>query len=189
MGFPLDFALAFGVVFLAEFADKTQLALLAMSSGRGSSVRVWIGAAAAFLLLTFGAAVAGEFIQGLVPRRVVVLLAAGLFILFGIKSLRNREEGGSMGVAAAGVLPAFSLIFVAELGDKTQLAVAALAAESGAFWATALGGTIALWASAALAILIGSWIGRNVRPEIVQLVGAAVFLLIGSAMLLFEVLS
>lgn len=168
---------AFGLVFVAEFADKTQLVLLTLSA-RGKGFQVWFGAAAAFLLLTAAAAAAGDLLSRYVPDWVVTVLAGLLFLGFGLLGLRDEDEEAAK-VTRTGFAPAFTLILVAELGDKTQIAVAALAAESGAFWATAIGGTTALWATSALAVLAGGWISTKVDPERMERIAAWLFIVLG----------
>lgn len=182
MAFWTALAVAFGVVFLAEFADKTQLVLLTLAA-RGKAWRVWLGGAAAFLVLTVAAAAAGELLSRVVPDWAVRLAAGLAFIGFGLWGLLHREDEAAPSVARTGFAPAFTLMLVAELGDKTQLAVAALAADSGAFVATAVGGTLALWASAALAVLAGGWIGRKVPTETLERVAGWLFIALGGLLL------
>lgn len=182
VAFTVDLAVAFGVVFAAEFADKTQLALLAMSA-RGRRLQIWAGAAAAFMILTFAAAAAGELLDRHVPGLFVSILAGLLFIGFGVWTLLRREDEEGMVVKRSGFLPAFTLMLVAELGDKTQLSIAALAAESGAFWATAVGGTAALWAASGVAVVAGGWLGQRIRREIVEQIAAWLFIVIGITIL------
>lgn len=184
MGFTVNLILAFGVVFAAEFADKTQLALLAMSS-RGRRFQLWAGAAAAFMILTFAAAAAGELLDRHVPGLLVSLMAGLLFIGFGVWTLLRRGGEENVDVKGSGFLPAFTLMLVAELGDKTQLSIAALAAESGDFWATAIGGTAALWAASAMAVVAGGWLGQRVRSEIVEQIAGWLFIVIGITILAF----
>jgi Ca2+/H+ antiporter, TMEM165/GDT1 family len=75
----------FGVVFLAELGDKTQLATLALSSSGRSRLSVLIGAASALVLTSVLAVVAGEAIGRAVPavwlRRGAGLLMLGLGVL------------------------------------------------------------------------------------------------------------
>lgn len=182
MAFWTALAVAFGVVFLAEFADKTQLVLLTLAA-RGKAWRVWLGAAAAFLVLTVAAAAAGELLSRVVPGWTVRLVAGLAFIGFGAWGLLHREDEATPTVVRTGFAPAFTLMLLAELGDKTQLAVAALAADSGTFVATALGGTLALWTSAALAVLAGGWIGRKVPTETLERVAGWLFIGLGVLLL------
>lgn len=75
----------------------------------------------------------------------------------------------------------FAAIFVAELGDKTQLATFGAAAGAGAgrrltvFAASAL----ALVASSALAVLAGGWIGKHVPPHWLERAGGTIFVVLG----------
>jgi putative Ca2+/H+ antiporter (TMEM165/GDT1 family) len=180
--FGANLAIAFGVVFLAEFADKTQLALLAMAAD-GRRLQIWAGAATAFLVLTFAAAAAGDMLQRILPGLIVSLLAGLLFVGFGIWSLLHRRDDEDVMGRRSGFFPAFALMLVAELGDKTQLSVAALAADRGSFWATAIGGTAALWLASALAVVAGGWLGRRVRRDLVERIAAWVFMAVGVAII------
>jgi putative Ca2+/H+ antiporter (TMEM165/GDT1 family) len=79
----------------------------------------------------------------------------------------------------------FASVFLAELGDKTQLATLLFAAtpglsKAGVFAAAAS----ALLASSALAVLVGGHVGAALRPELLRTVTAAAFIAIGGWMLL-----
>jgi putative Ca2+/H+ antiporter (TMEM165/GDT1 family) len=83
-------ASTFAVVFLAELGDKTQLATLALASSGRSKVSVLIGAAAALVLTTLLAVLAGEALGRAVPvtwlRRgsgVLMVLLGGLLLVRG----------------------------------------------------------------------------------------------------------
>ena len=77
------------------------------------------------------------------------------------------------------LLTSFTLIFVAELGDKTQLAMIALAAQSGAIWSVFVGGTLALWAVSLLGILLGSTVMRKIPRLWVHRAAAILFFAFG----------
>jgi Ca2+/H+ antiporter, TMEM165/GDT1 family len=141
------FGAAFGLVLLAEMGDRTQLALVALAS-RGRPLRILAGAAAAFAILTLVAVAVG----GAVARYVAqgwLLVASGLvFLVLGALALRQaqgeerEEEDGTPAATArawAGAGASFLLVLAAEVGDKTQVATAALAAGSGQPVATGLG--------------------------------------------------
>jgi len=67
-------------------------------------------------------------------------------------------------------LSSFVLVFLAELGDKTQLAVFGLACESSSPWAVLLGAGIALLLSTPIAVILGSLFTRLLPPHLLHLV-------------------
>ena len=78
----------------------------------------------------------------------------------------------------------FALIFLAELGDKTQLAVMSQSASSSSKWTVFLAGALALTASTAIGVLAGDLIRRFVPDErYIKCVGGALFLVFGCLML------
>ena len=86
-----------------------------------------------------------------------------------------------MDFAALGT--AFALIFVAEMGDKTQLAVLTLTARTGAPGSVFLGASLALVATTLLGALGGAAVTRVVSPEMLQRIAAIAFIAIGVWML------
>ena len=82
------------------------------------------------------------------------------------------------------ILTTFSLIFLAELGDKTQFAALCLSADSKSRLAVFLGASLALVTSALLAVLLGAFLARCFPPYIVKTVGGILFIVMGVVMLL-----
>jgi len=82
------------------------------------------------------------------------------------------------------LLTTFGIIFLAEMGDKTQLAAMTMAADSKKPWAVFIGASLALAAVSALGVLVGSVIGNYVAIEWVKRVAAVAFIVIGVLMLL-----
>ena len=74
---------------------------------------------------------------------------------------------------------AFTTVFVAELGDKTQLAALGLATAGKHPWAVFLGASLALAASAALAVVVGRALASRLDPRVLHYAGALLFLGIG----------
>jgi putative Ca2+/H+ antiporter (TMEM165/GDT1 family) len=78
------------------------------------------------------------------------------------------------------VVTTFSFVFVAELGDKTQLATLLFSAEQpGGRWAVFIGATLALALSAAIGVLAGAWISYHVPEKLLRMVAGFGFILIG----------
>jgi putative Ca2+/H+ antiporter (TMEM165/GDT1 family) len=76
----------------------------------------------------------------------------------------------------------FALLFMAELGDKTQLAVICTSASSDRPWTVFLGAASALVAVTLMGTLAGQVIARFVAPDLLRKVGAALFVLMGALM-------
>ena len=81
------------------------------------------------------------------------------------------------------LLTTFGVIFLAEMGDKTQLAAMTMAAQTKKPWAVFIGASLALAAVSALGVLAGSLIGDYVPLEWVKRVAAVAFIVIGVLML------
>lgn len=81
------------------------------------------------------------------------------------------------------LLTTFGIIFLAEMGDKTQLAAMTMAADTKKPWAVFIGSSIALVAVSALGVVVGSVIGQYVPLEWVKRGAAVAFIIIGILML------
>ncbi len=77
------------------------------------------------------------------------------------------------------ILTTFGLVFLAELGDKTQLAAFCLSADSDSKLSVFLGSSLALVLSSLLAVLCGSFIGRLVSPQHIKIGAGAFFIIMG----------
>lgn len=77
----------------------------------------------------------------------------------------------------------FSLVFLAELGDKTQLAVFLMAAQDRPMWGVFLGSATALVLSALIAVLLGATLSRFISPELIQKGAGIAFVVIGFLLL------
>lgn len=82
------------------------------------------------------------------------------------------------------LLTTFGVIFLAEMGDKTQLAAMTMAAETKKPWAVFIGATVALAAVSALGVIVGAVLGNYIPLEWVKRVSAIAFIIIGVLILL-----
>ncbi|WP_443029034.1 TMEM165/GDT1 family protein [Spirulina sp. CS-785/01] len=80
----------------------------------------------------------------------------------------------------------FATIFLAEMGDKTQLATLLMSAESGQPWIVFCGAALALIATSLIGVLLGWWLAKRVSPKAMDM-AAATILLIVSILLLGDV--
>ncbi len=81
----------------------------------------------------------------------------------------------------------FITIFLAEIGDKTQLSTLLMSAESHAPWVVFLGSGVALITTSLLGVLLGGWISTKLSPRTVEK-SAGVMLLLISLMLVWDVI-
>ena len=176
----------FGVVFIAELPDKTALASLVLAT-RYPARQVVLGAWLAFVVQTLVAVVAGQLLS-LLPAQPVHVAAGIGFLVFAVLALRrNEEEEESHEEEEAEKvrrLPpwvaSFLVVFAAEWGDLTQLATAALVAQTAEPLSVGLGAIAALWTVTVIAAFAGAQAGRVLTPTLLNRVSAVLFALIGA---------
>ena len=169
-----DVAAAFVVVFLAELGDKTQLVALTLG-GRYPAGRVLLVLAGAIALLQTISVTVGALVSRALPDRAVAIGAGLLFLGFAVWTWRSADEtSDDPATARAGLLWVATAFFLAELGDKTMLTTAGLAADRGAVpvW---IGSFAAMLSATALAVLAGRTLTQRVDPSLLRRLGAAAF--------------
>jgi len=178
----------FAAIFLAEMGDKSQLVCMALAS-KHKTRPVAFGAIAAFGLLNLFAVTLGSNLSQLIPQQWITLAAAILFILFGLHSLfaGHKEESDDdvtqLKSKRGILLTTFVMIFLAELGDKTQLAVFTMSSTylPVSVW---IGSTLALTATSLLGIYAGrKWLAK-VNIQLLHKISGLFF--IGLALLLLS---
>jgi putative Ca2+/H+ antiporter (TMEM165/GDT1 family) len=178
-----EVATAFAVVFLAELGDKTQLVALTLAA-QHRAARVLVALVAAIAVLQTLSVTAGALVSRALPDRAIAVAAGLLFLGFAVWTWRSREEDEDIEGSAGrrGLVGAATAFFLAELGDKTMLTTAGLAADHGAVpvWIGSFG---AMVASTVLAVLVGRSLTTRVSPAILRSVGAIAFAVVGIATL------
>jgi putative Ca2+/H+ antiporter (TMEM165/GDT1 family) len=178
----------FGSLFfitMAEMGDKTQLVALAFAT-RYKVKDVIGGIFVATLLVHLFSVVVGQFMGNFIPMTYIQFLAGASFIGFGIWTLRGDELddeherksklGPFMTVAIA--------FFLAELGDKTQLATISLAAQYSTTGVSQISSFIQVWIGSTLgmviadgfAIIVGIVMGKKLPEKLIKWVSAAIFI-------------
>lgn len=147
----------FLLIALAEFGDKSQLVCMTLAA-RHRGLPVVLGAISGFAVLNLLAVLFGAAVAAWLPEWVVTAAVAVLFAAFGISAVRYKEEDDDEEVEEKpghGVFATtFLLIFLAEFGDKTQIAVAGMSStiDTAAVWT---GATLALACTSILGVLAG----------------------------------
>jgi putative Ca2+/H+ antiporter (TMEM165/GDT1 family) len=208
MPFPLAqdpglaaFGSSLTAISLAELGDKTFFMALILAA-RHRRRDVFVGAFAALSAVTVLSLAVGYGLRELLPSAVVPWLAAALFLGFGGKLLLDAQGMGAdeaqeeekeaqeaideaesgQGVRSAGavVREAFVLVFLAELGDRTQFATIVLATApaftlAGLLAGTLLGHALVTW----LAVGAGKWIGGRIQERLLYRLSGGLFLAFG----------
>lgn len=185
---------AFGLVFVAELGDKTQLAIVAQTCKFRCGWPVFLGGSLALTATTALGAVAGRLLGTVVPPLVMRLVAAVAFVVMGALIWREavKPEAESACPACETDEPArarrwnwraftatLALLFVAELGDKTQLAVLGMSSRNAAPWLVFVGGAAALTTVTGLGVLGGQQLCRLIPEKVLLRVSAGAFAVMG----------
>jgi len=176
------FLLSFGVIFLAEIGDKSQLMALAFAT-RYRALTVLIAVTVATLVVHAGSVVVGAAFALALPTATIQVAAGLAFLGFAAWTLRG-DELGEDDTSRAGRSGRWALVtigsafFLAELGDKTMLATITLATTEEP-WGTWLGSSLGMVAADAIAIAIGAALGTNLPGRFIKLFASGAFVLFG----------
>lgn len=180
----------FAVVFLLELPDKTALAALLLAT-RHRPFPVFFGTASAFVIQSAVAVAAGSLLS-LLPREPIRIGAGLLFLALAALLVRQNLKKAE-GEEAREVereerrhrrpfVTAFLVVFVAEWGDLTQLATAAVQARYREPVIVFTAATLALWTVSAIAVALGNRLGAWIPQRPLQLAAAGVMILVAVAL-------
>ena len=174
------FSTAFIMVVLAEMGDKTQLLAMAFAA-KYPWKKVMLGVLFATLLNHFVAIAAGIYLNTLVPQHIVEIVASVAFIVFGLLILKDDELGNEAEKNRFSIFWTVAIaFFLAEMGDKTQLATVALSAQIGSDLLTILIGTTAgMLVADGIGIALGAALHKYVPDRVVKKIASGIFILFG----------
>ena len=176
---------ALGLVFIAELGDKTQLVALGFGA-RHRLAPVITGVVIAYMATNLLSVVVGGLLGATLPTRAIGLGGGVLFLGFAAWTLWNDddeedEEGATTGHRSI-VLSVATAMFIAELGDKTMLATATLAAQGNPVlvW---IGATIGIVLAGTLGVLLGRVFGARLPERATRIGSAVLFAVFGLALI------
>ncbi|MEV0462384.1 TMEM165/GDT1 family protein [Nocardia tengchongensis] len=182
--------LSFGVLFLAELGDKSQLMALTFAL----RYHWWVvlsGITVASVLVNLIAVGVGHFLGAALPTGVISLFAAATLIGVGLWTLRESlsnstdegDEAAPQTRSRSAFLVVLSAFLLAELGDRTMFATMALATNNNwvAVWIGSVAGMVA---AGGLAIVIGVTVGKHIPERIIAVCSGLLFLYFGALTLL-----
>ena len=163
-------------VVLAEMGDKTQLLAMAFSCRYRWQTVMWgvfVATAANHLM----AAALGSYLTTIVPLDWIKAAAAASFILFGLWTIRgDKLEGEDKRFAFNPFWTVTVAFFIAEMGDKTQLATVALAVEYDSIFSVWYGTTIGMLISNAIGIIVAVVMGKRIPERAIKWGASLIFM-------------
>jgi putative Ca2+/H+ antiporter (TMEM165/GDT1 family) len=195
------FGASLTAITLAELGDKTFFMALILAA-RHRARDVFIGAFGALTAVTLISLGLGYGLRELLPATVLPWLAAALFVGFGLKllidaqgmradeadeeeqeaqqAIDEAERRRRISTAWAVIWESFALVFIAELGDRTQFTTIFLATAPaftfvGLLAGTLLGHALVTW----LAVGAGKWIGGRISEQLLYRLSGGLFIAFG----------
>ncbi|WP_371360848.1 TMEM165/GDT1 family protein [Sporomusa malonica] len=166
-------------VVLAEMGDKTQLLAMAFATRYKWQTVMW-GVFVATILNHLFAVVVGSYLTHFIPMNYIQIAAAISFIIFGLWTIRGDELNGEDRASKRSPFWTVAIaFFIAEMGDKTQLATVALAAQFNAIVPVWLGTTTGMMVADGIGIIIGIVLGKRIPERAVKWFAAIIFILFG----------
>ncbi len=179
MPIPTFFSAA-GMVFLTELGDKTMLTTMCLSAQYRRPGMVLLSTTLALTTSTFIAVLIGVVMAAAIPVNLIVYLSGALFIGLGIYTLvrSNNEEVDTCDNPGT-LLSMFSLVLFSELGDKSQIAIIALAAQSIFPLMIFIGAIASFIVVNAIGAVAGDRVAGRIQIQTIKKVTGIVFLLFG----------
>ena len=183
MAFMEAFFVSTGIVALGEMGDKTQLLALLLAARFRKPLPIIAGILVATLANHALAGGLGGWIAGLMGPQLLRWVIGGSFLAMAVwmmvpDRLDEAEAAGSgqrYGIFGTTALA----FFLAEMGDKTQIATVALAARYPDLLAIVAGTTLGMMLANVPAVLLGDQIAKNLSMTVVHGVAAAIFAALG----------
>jgi putative Ca2+/H+ antiporter (TMEM165/GDT1 family) len=171
---------SFVLVAASEMGDKTQLLAFSLAARYRRPWPILAGILVATLANHALASSVGVLVAEHVPARPMAAVLGVTFIAFGLWTLRPDDLDEARGPERAGpFLTTLVLFFLAEMGDKTQLATVALAARFDAIVRVTAGTTLGMMVSDGLAVFLGDRLSHRISSAWVRRGAASLFFLFG----------
>ncbi len=165
----------------AEMGDKTQLLAFVLATRFKKPFAIIAGIFIASLLSNIIAGVTGTFIGYYLHGKIFDLLLGCTFLLAGIWMLvPDKDQTADINHSRSSIFITTALtFFIAELGDKTQLVTAILAAEYQALWAVICGTTLGMMIANVPVVFLGNKAGHYVPIKLIRFIAAGIFTILG----------
>ncbi len=179
---------SFGLVLASEMGDKTQLLALVLALRFKKPLTVMAGILAATLLNHGLATMVGGWIGSQFSSQTLRIALAVIFFAFALWILvpdkLDDDENDEKHMRSSAFLTTLVLFFLAEMGDKTQLATLALGAKFQMPLAVTAGTTLGMLAADGLAVFFGERLTKVVPMKAIRIFSSVLFAVFGAGILL-----
>jgi putative Ca2+/H+ antiporter (TMEM165/GDT1 family) len=178
-----------GVVAVAEIGDKTQLLSLLLAARFHRPWPILAGILAATVANHLVAAALGVWLEDLLSPGVLRWVLIASFLAMAVWTLipdKLEEDAAPKSRRWGAFLTTLAMFFVAEIGDKTQLATTALAARYDAVLLITAASTLGLMLANVPVVFLGKALMRRIPLRLARYIAAAAFLLLAVALLLLD---
>jgi putative Ca2+/H+ antiporter (TMEM165/GDT1 family) len=174
------------VVALAEIGDKTQLLSLLLAARYKKPLPIIFGIFVATLANHALAGALGAWLRALLAPEVLRWIIGGSLLAIAAWTLRpDKLEGDVRESSRYGVFAlTCAVFFLAEMGDKTQIATIALAAKYDALMLVVIGTTLGMMIANVPVVFLGSAAAHRIPFRAVRIIAALLFAVLGAAALL-----
>ena len=178
------FLTVFAMVFLAELADKTQLVTFALVAETGNPRQVYLGVLGGLFAVTAIGVLAGSLVTVVVPLFLIQLIAGITFVILGgytiFRARRSQEAEEATTTRDTAVwVRACIMLFLAELGDKTQLVVILIAATTGQLLVVFIAAFLALALVNGIGVILGDRARQYLGTTTIAYIAAIAFIVAG----------
>ena len=187
MNLPLEaFSVSTGIVALAEIGDKTQLLAFMLAARFRKPWPIIAGILVATIANHAFAGAVGTWVTTVLGPDVLRWVLGLSFIAMAVwMMIPDKLDEDEITVPKFGVFATTVVaFFLAEMGDKTQIATVALAAQYGAFVAVVTGTTLGMMIANVPAVLAGNGIAKRLPIRLIHGVAASIFAVLGVAALI-----
>ncbi|MNP31020.1 hypothetical protein D3C76_1241230 [compost metagenome] len=172
------------IVALAEIGDKTQLLALVLAARFRKPWPIIAGIIAATIANHFAAGAIGSWVAGFFSETLLSWVLAASFLAVAAwtlipDKLDDDEEGGLKKYGP--FLTTLIAFFLAEMGDKTQVATVMLAAQYPHFWLVVIGTTLGMLIANVPVVLAGNFAADRLPLNLIRRLAAAAFAVLGLA--------
>ena len=173
-----EMLLSSAAVALSELGDKSHIITLLLSSKYKDHIRVFIGIMLAFFVAIVMAILFGSFFTNLLSSKGIRYFIAFAMVVFGIYTFLSHSEGPIKISKHSPLISSFVMIFIAEMGDKSQFVSGFFATKINAIL-LAVSLLIGLAAITYATIFIGRKFNKHIHEKVVHYVGGSVLILLG----------